>query len=143
MVGLGADATLIAPNRPRIVRKEIALRRWPSRLDGFTIAMVSDFHYDPYFSIHPIRASIGMVNDLHPELIVLTGDFVSDPLSRHKAEAALAAEPCAQLGGIGKPRRRDRSAPGHKLTSGRGNSSPQQSIGARGTRWRAILAGLC
>lgn len=97
MVGLGADAVLIAPNRPRIVRKEISLHRWPSRLDGFTIAMVSDFHYDPYFSVHPIRASIGMVNGLRPDLIVLTGDFVSDPLSRHKAEAALAAEPCAQL----------------------------------------------
>jgi predicted MPP superfamily phosphohydrolase len=97
VAGLADDATLIAPNRPRIVRKEIALPRWPARLDGLTIAMLSDFHYDPYFSVHPIRASISMVNDLHPDLIVLTGDFVSDPFSRHKAEAAVAAEPCAQL----------------------------------------------
>jgi uncharacterized protein len=95
---LAAHTTLIEPNRPRVVRKEIALRRWPARLDGFTIALLSDFHYDPYFSVHPLRASIGLVNDLHPDLIVLTGDFVSEPLFDHKREkAASAAEPCSQL----------------------------------------------
>ena len=98
MAALAADTTLMEPNRPRIVRKEIALRRWPERLDGFTIAQLSDFHYDPYFSVHPLRASISMVNGLHPELIVLTGDFVSEPIFGHGGEkAASAAEPCAHL----------------------------------------------
>jgi hypothetical protein len=97
VVGLAVDATLIEPNFPRIVRKEIALRRWPSRLEGFTIALLSDFHYDPYFSVHPLRAAIGMVNNLHPDLIALTGDFVSSPWVGREARAALAAEPCAQL----------------------------------------------
>jgi uncharacterized protein len=100
VAALAVDTTLIAPNLPRIVRKEIALRRWPERLDGFTIALLSDFHYDPHFSVHPLRSSIGMVNGLHPDLIVLTGDFVSDPFSGNKADkarAAYAAEPCAQL----------------------------------------------
>lgn len=97
MAALAADTTLIEPNHPRIVRKKIALRRWPARLEGFTIALLSDFHYDPYFSVHPLRASIDMVNDLHPELIVLTGDFVSEPFFGDRAKAASAAEPCAQL----------------------------------------------
>jgi hypothetical protein len=97
VAALAAEATLIEPNRPRIVRQEIALRRWPSRLEGFAIALLSDFHYDPYFSLHPLRASIRMVNDLHPDLIVLTGDFVSEPLLEHnRKKAASAAEPCAQ-----------------------------------------------
>ena len=39
-----------------------------------------------------------MINDLHPDLIVLTGDFVSQPfLRRNREQAASAAEPCAQL----------------------------------------------
>jgi predicted MPP superfamily phosphohydrolase len=98
VAALAAETGLIEPNRPRIVRKEITLRRWPSRLEGFAIALLSDFHYDPYFSLHPLRASIRMVNDLHPDLIVLTGDFVSEPLFEHNREkAASAAEPCAQL----------------------------------------------
>ena len=100
MAALAAESTLLEPNRPRIVRKEIALRRWPARLEGFTIALLSDFHYDPYFSVHPLRSSIGMVNALHPDLIVLAGDFVSVPFADDDASAraaAFAAEPCAKL----------------------------------------------
>jgi predicted MPP superfamily phosphohydrolase len=97
---LAAETTLIEPNRPLIVRQEIFLQRWPAGLEGFTIAQLSDFHYDPYFSVHPLRASISMVNDLRPDLIVLTGDFVSAPFfdrKRDREKAASAAEPCAQL----------------------------------------------
>ena len=98
VAAVAADSTLLEPNRPRIVRKEIALRRWPERLQGFTIALLSDFHYDPYFSAHPLKAAIGMVNGLRPDLIVLTGDFVSMPVfSRDDEKAASAAEPCARL----------------------------------------------
>ena len=98
---LAADATLFEPNRPRIVHQEIALRRWPARLDGFSIAQLSDFHYDPYFSEHPLHAAIAMVNRLLPDLIVLTGDFVSaQPFSdtvESDRKSASAAEPCAEL----------------------------------------------
>jgi hypothetical protein len=97
-IALGVDATVLAPNSIRVVRKDIALRRWPDRLDGFTIALLSDFHFDPYFSVHPIQACIGIVNRLSADLIVLTGDFVSIPqLGNDKEKAALAAEPCADL----------------------------------------------
>jgi predicted MPP superfamily phosphohydrolase len=98
--GVGAiaiDSTLFEPNRPRIVRVDLLLRRWPERLDGFTVALLSDFHYDPHFSAHPIHAAIGMVNEHHPNLIALTGDFVSLPLFGDEQEAARSAEPCAQL----------------------------------------------
>ncbi len=97
VAALAADTTLLEPNRPRIVRQEIALPRWPVRLEGFTIALLSDFHYDPYFSVHPLRSAIGMVNGLNAELIVLTGDFVSAPFFGDPAAGAAAAEPCARL----------------------------------------------
>jgi uncharacterized protein len=97
VAALAIDTTVLEPNRPRIVRQEIALRRWPERLEGFTIALLSDFHYDPYFSVHPLRAAIPMVNTLQAELIVLTGDFVSTPLFGDPAAGAADAEPCAQL----------------------------------------------
>ena len=94
---LAGDSILIEPNRPKLVRHDFALRRWPERLNGFTIALLSDFHYDPIFSRHPLLAAIPMVNKLHPDLIVLTGDFVSVPLTGDDAKGALAAEPCAQF----------------------------------------------
>jgi hypothetical protein len=96
-VALAGDAILIEPNRPRIVRQDFFLPRWPERLDGFTVALLSDFHYDPYFSIHPLRAAIPMVNGLRPDLIVLAGDFVSVPVIGDDAKGAVAAEPCARL----------------------------------------------
>ena len=98
VAAVAADALLVAPNFPRLVRKEIRLRRWPAQLEGFTIAQLSDFHYDPYFSLHPIHAAIRMVGELKPDLIVLTGDFVTQPaFGGDDEKAAATAEPCARL----------------------------------------------
>jgi uncharacterized protein len=102
LAAIAADSTLIEPNRPRIIRKEIALQRWPSGLDGFTIAVLSDFHYDPYFSAHPIRKGVELVSELRPDLIALTGDFVSVPWVGNDAKYAGYAEPCAEV--LGKLR---------------------------------------
>jgi uncharacterized protein len=100
VAAVATDSVLIEPNRPVIERKEIALRRWPAQLEGFTIALISDLHYDPHFSAHPLHAAIGMVNGLHPDLIAVTGDFVTQPLvSDDDEKAASAAGPCAQLVG--------------------------------------------
>jgi predicted MPP superfamily phosphohydrolase len=96
-VAVVGDGILLAPNFPRIVRQVLRLQRWPERLNGFTVAVLSDFHYDPFFSIHPLHAAIGMVNGLHPDLVVLVGDFVSVPPFGDEKEAAFAAEPCARL----------------------------------------------
>jgi predicted MPP superfamily phosphohydrolase len=97
VVAIAGDAILLAPNRPRIVRQDFFLPRWPERMNGFTVAVLSDFHYDSHFSIHPLRAAIAMVSRLHPDLIALTGDFVSVPLVGDDQKAAFAAEPCARL----------------------------------------------
>jgi predicted MPP superfamily phosphohydrolase len=94
---LGVDSVLLEPNHPRLVRKEILLGRWPAKLDAFKIALLSDFHYDPVFSIHPIRAAVNMVQALQPDLVALTGDFVSIPFFGSDEKAADDAVPCAQL----------------------------------------------
>lgn len=96
-VAIAGDSLLLEPNRPRIVRQDFLLPRWPERLNGFTVALLSDFHYDPDFSIHPLRATVPLVNGLRPDLIALTGDFVSVPLIGDDPKAALAAQPCAQI----------------------------------------------
>lgn len=98
VAAIAADSAILEPNHPRTVRREITLPRWPVQLQGFTIALLSDFHYDPYFSSHPLKAAIGIVNDLHPELIALTGDFVTAPsFGGDDEKAAANAEPCAAL----------------------------------------------
>jgi predicted MPP superfamily phosphohydrolase len=96
-VAIAGDSLLLEPSRPRIVRRDFVLPRWPERMNGFTIALLSDFHYDPYFSVHPLRRAIPLVNGLRPDLIVLTGDFVSVPVFGDESKGAIAAEPCARL----------------------------------------------
>lgn len=96
-VAIAGDSVLLEPNRPRVVHREFSLARWPERLNGFTIALLSDFHYDPYFSLHPLHAAVPLVNGLQPDLIVLTGDFVSAPQVGDASKAAFAAEPCAKV----------------------------------------------
>lgn len=96
-LAIAGDSVLLEPNRPRVIRQEFSLARWPARLNGFTIALLSDFHYDPYFSVHPLHAAVPLVNSLRPDLIVLTGDFVSVPPAGDPSKAAFAAEPCARV----------------------------------------------
>ena len=97
VAALAVDSVLVEPDKPRLVRQEMALPRWPARLNGFTIALLSDFHYDHLFSIHPIRKAVKIVNDLRPDLITLTGDFVSVPWFGDPAKGAAVAEPCADV----------------------------------------------
>jgi len=95
---LAGDSILLEPNRPQLVRQQLTLARWPTAFNDYKIAVLSDFHYDPVFSAHPLRAAIPMVNALRPDMIVLTGDFVSEPsFGGGRRKAAYAAEPCASL----------------------------------------------
>lgn len=96
---LGSDG-LAESRYPRVVKLDVALAHLPRAFDGFTIAQLSDFHYEEHFSIVPISKSVEMVNRLAPDLTVLTGDFVTVPIfERQKflAEAAATAFPCARL----------------------------------------------
>lgn len=82
------------------MRREITLSRLPRSFDGFTIAHLSDFHYEHRFSVVPIRKAVEIVNGVRPELIVLTGDFITVPVfdrERFLRKSAQTAIPCAAL----------------------------------------------
>lgn len=100
VLALGERAGVFAPDHPELVRLEIPLPRLPASFDGFTIAQLSDFHYDE-LTVVLLQRAIEIVNNLHPDLIVLTGDFVTVPilsgLFHTKKHAVVAAEPCAKL----------------------------------------------
>jgi predicted MPP superfamily phosphohydrolase len=77
------------------------LKRLPEAFDGFTIAQLSDFHYERTFSDAPIRKSIELVNSVRPDLVVLTGDFVTVGMFESRGHASryawTAAAPCAEI----------------------------------------------
>ncbi|NJL85687.1 MAG: metallophosphoesterase [Leptolyngbyaceae cyanobacterium SM1_1_3] len=59
----------------------IPIQNLAAALDGLTLVQLSDFHYDGYrLSEALLQAAIAQTNALHPDLIFLTGDFVTyDP----------------------------------------------------------------
>lgn len=87
--------------RLQLKKIEIPLPRLPRELDGFTIAQLSDFHYEEEFSAIPIRNSIEVINNLSPDLIVLTGDFVTVGVFQFRLHEhhypAKGAYPCARV----------------------------------------------
>lgn len=104
-LGVAGDGVIFEPNQPQVVPLEVPLARLPEAWDGFRIAQVSDIHYDEYFSAMPLRKGIDIVNRLQPDLVVLTGDFVTAPMhlrrrhnsAQERTAAAKVIEPCAQL----------------------------------------------
>jgi predicted MPP superfamily phosphohydrolase len=63
--------------------RRIKLQRLPRAFHGFRIAQLSDIHIGPFMSEAEIRRIVGVTNSLKPDLMVLTGDFVTwDPLTQ-------------------------------------------------------------
>jgi hypothetical protein len=75
----------------KVERREIALSRLPRELNGLRIVHLSDIHHSPFTGTEQIEHAIETANSLEPDLIALTGDYVSH-------ESAYAA-PCAELMG--------------------------------------------
>jgi predicted MPP superfamily phosphohydrolase len=71
-------AFFIEPNRLVVHEQTIALDNWPRALDGLRVAVISDIHVGGSFiddkKLHEI---VDRTNQLHPELIVILGDYMS------------------------------------------------------------------
>ena len=79
-------------------RVEIPLHRLPEAFDGFTIAQISDLHYHPEFSAGVIRKAVEIVQGLKPDVVAITGDFVTlSEFHQYDPKAAKVAGPCAEL----------------------------------------------
>ncbi|MFI5070645.1 MAG: metallophosphoesterase [Terriglobales bacterium] len=99
-LAVGSDALVFEPNDPKVVRLEVSIKRMPEAFDGFTVAQLSDFHYGELCAI-PIRKAVEIVKKLQPDMVVLTGDFITVPLWSHflhdKSQPANDAEPCTRM----------------------------------------------
>ncbi len=60
----------------RIRRQAIALRGLPVSLDGLRAVHLTDVHLGPWISAAYVRKVIDACNDLAPDLMLLTGDYV-------------------------------------------------------------------
>lgn len=62
-----------------VERLQVAIADLPTSLQGVTLTQFSDFHFDGIrLSEQMLKAAIAASNALQPDLVVLTGDFVTD-----------------------------------------------------------------
>jgi predicted MPP superfamily phosphohydrolase len=72
---------------------DINLKRLPKKLNNFRILHLSDIHHSPFTSLEHITRAVVIANRLKPDIVVLTGDYVS-----HETEyIAPAAEVLGKL----------------------------------------------
>jgi len=58
-------------------KQPIRMAKLPRAFHGFRMAQLSDIHVGPFMSEEEIRKYVRIANELKPDLIVLTGDFVT------------------------------------------------------------------
>ncbi len=91
-----AKHALAEPFMLSIERQDIYLLRLPRKLDGLRIVHLSDFHYGPMVNPEHLERAVKTANELRPDLIALTGDYISQDRGY--------AAPCAEV--VGKLRAR-------------------------------------
>jgi len=84
-----ARAALTEPYLLTIEHHAIQLAKLPQAFDGFRIVHLSDIHHSPFTSREQIERAVETANRLKPDIIALTGDYIS-----HDRRYAA---PCAEL----------------------------------------------
>jgi predicted MPP superfamily phosphohydrolase len=68
----------IEPNRLVVHQQTIQVANWPKELSGLQVAVISDIHAGgPFIDDKKLRLIVERTNQLHPELIVVLGDYMS------------------------------------------------------------------
>src|ERR671938_428042 len=91
-----ARAALAEPYKLVVEHHAIRLDRLPPALDRLRIVHLSDIHHSPFTGRAQVERAVELANSLEPDLIALTGDYVS-----HEREYV---QPCAEM--LGKLRAR-------------------------------------
>jgi predicted MPP superfamily phosphohydrolase len=86
----GAYGLLYGRLNLQVTAQTIHLPRLPRAFEGFRICQLSDIHIGPFMPASEIRKYVAIANAQKPEMIALTGDFVTfDPNTQQAVVDAL------------------------------------------------------
>jgi hypothetical protein len=86
----------IARHEISVVTREMGIRGLPGAFAGYRIVQISDIHFDEYTEPSFLLRVVDRINALQPDLVLLTGDFISmGPLPLRFAKGALGR--CAEI----------------------------------------------
>jgi predicted MPP superfamily phosphohydrolase len=92
-VAQAARTALAEPFLLTLERQPVVLNKLPAALDGLKIVQLSDLHHSPFTGTEQIERAIEMANRLEPDIVALTGDYIS----HDRSYAARCAEMVGRL----------------------------------------------
>jgi uncharacterized protein len=95
-LGLPLYAAEISRHELSVVRITITLPRLPEAFRGLRIAHISDFHYAEFTEAFFIKRVVEQVNLLDPDIVVMTGDFITTGFWPARETIRFAGE-CAEI----------------------------------------------
>jgi len=72
-----AKTALDEANTLTVEEVPIELERLPAKLNGFRVVHLSDIHHSRFTSLEHISRAVDIANKLKPDVVFLTGDYVS------------------------------------------------------------------
>jgi predicted MPP superfamily phosphohydrolase len=63
------------PGLGRVKKYDFVHKDVPASFNGFTIAFISDLHYKSKFTEKRLRGLVKTINKLHPDLLLMGGDY--------------------------------------------------------------------
>jgi predicted MPP superfamily phosphohydrolase len=79
-----------------VTRREICLQSLPPAFDGLKIAQLSDIHLNEFTESFLLRKAIDQINRMQPDVVLLTGDYVSYEIGPRKFSIKSAWQ-CAEI----------------------------------------------
>jgi hypothetical protein len=83
-----------------VVRRDIGLHGLSAEFDGLTIAQLSDIHLDEFTEPFLLREAIDAINRANPDIVLLTGDYVTAQVLPPKLTLDAAWQCASLLGGL-------------------------------------------
>ena len=83
--GLALYAGEIERHWIEITRRDIHIQGLPASFNGFRVAQMSDIHLDEFTEPFFLRHAVERINSLRPDIVLLTGDFISNGISTTKS----------------------------------------------------------
>lgn len=77
LLGLVGYSALVEPRLMTVTEHEVSISGLPSAFDGLKIVQLTDLHVDIWTRPKHVRRIVRQVNAMCPDIVVLTGDYVS------------------------------------------------------------------
>jgi uncharacterized protein len=76
----GQETRVAEPSQspdPEITEIDIRMRRLSAAHDGLKVVHLTDIHHSLYTPLEDVERAVDLANQLHPDLVALTGDYVT------------------------------------------------------------------